>query len=251
MDAGSRFLTHAKEADETGFRWKRSSGVLKAQDLAALRAAGVALAYDPVQIGWVALDCEDDLDPGMNAPSAQAADVAERRMRLHEVTGRYRLRPWREDDLATFVALLDNPKVWRHLPEAYPAPLTEELARDLIELSNASDHHEVLAAEYWGEPIGQLRLAFAHSADRSQAEISYWLGEPFWGRGHGAGLVSFFTRMVFRKRPELRSIFARVHKANVASARALEKSGYRREGPGSDDASIVVYRIRRGDPICE
>ncbi len=247
MDITIQNSKHSERTD--GLARKRSLGVLDAAELA--RGRGVALAYDPVQIGWVALACDDDLDPKADERAVRADDAAERRMRLAEVTGRYRLRPWREEDVATFVDLLDNPRIWRHLPEAYPDPLTEDLARDLIALSNASDHHEVLAAEYWGRVIGQVRLAFDRAApDRSAAEISYWLGEPFWGRGHGAGLVAFFTRMSFRKRPDLRSIFARVHEANVASARALEKSGYRREGSAPDDAAIVVYRIHRGDPLC-
>lgn len=164
-----------------------------------------------------------------------------------EFGGSCRLRPWRLEDVPRFVALLDNPKVWEHLPESYPDPLTEDLARDLIELSIRSSHHEVLAVERDGEIIGQVRLAFdPGSDDRSEGEISYWLGEPYWGQGVGGQLVAHFTALSFNRHPELASVFARVHQQNAGSARVLEKAGYRSEGTASGARALLLYRHRRG-----
>jgi len=308
----------------------RSAGPLEPDEIALCRANGVALAYDPVQIGWVPADCVDDfdldldpgLDPGLDRADANAStpsvllridewtkrfdaeadqllgdapqtgegasETADRlwslaselasgaselgpierlaalravQRRAHariterlvspEERGRlrhaaliggrdYLLRPWRPDDVERFRALLDDPEVWRHLPEPYPAPLSEEMAGALIELSNHARHHEVRAIERDGEVVGQIRLLFDGPHDASKiethgtnrpvdAEISYWLGRQHWGQGIAGAVIRLFTLLAFQKRP-LASIFARVDEANTASRRALEKAGYRDEG---------------------
>lgn len=219
---------------------RRSAGTLNTEELVACRQAGLPLAYDPVQFGWVPDSVEDDVDPSIE--TTVAADAADLPM---EFGGRYRLRRWRQADAPRFVALLDNPTIWEHLPETYPAPLTEELARDLIALSNESSHHEVFAVELDGDPVGQVRLAFdPGSDDRSEGEISYWIGEPYWGSGIGRALVAHFTALSFQRRPELRSIFARVHERNPASARSLEKAGYRSEVTAGN-RTLLLYRCDR------
>lgn len=230
----------------------RSAGVLSEAERLRLRALGIALAYDPVQVGWVRLDGVDDLAPldtdGDEVGPPRPGRSAAWRGRLEGLKAAYRLRPWREDDVGTFVALLDDPEVWRHLPETYPAPLTEDLARDLIRLSDASEHHDVFAVEWGGGVIGQVRLAFdVASRDRREGEISYWLGRSHWGRGLGGDLVALFTHESFRRRPDLGTIVARVHEENRASARVLEKASYRRRGKASDDPSIDVHRVSRED----
>jgi RimJ/RimL family protein N-acetyltransferase len=218
----------------------RSAGPLDMEELAFCREQGVPLAYDPVGVGWVSATCEDDLDLVDEASPAGGPAPA------MEFGGRYRLRPWRLDDAPRFVALLDNPRVWEYLPESYPAPLTEDLARDLIELSNRSDHHEVLALELDGEVVGQVRLAFnPGSEDRSEGEISYWLGEPWWGQGIGRDLVAHFTALSFGRHPELRSIVARVHEHNTASGRILEGIGYAQQERSAASPAICVYRSLR------
>jgi RimJ/RimL family protein N-acetyltransferase len=61
------------------------------------------------------------------------------------------------------------------------------------------------------------------------AEIGYWLGEPFWGRGIATAAVAAFTAHAFADLG-LRRVFARVLEWNPASARVLEKCGYALEG---------------------
>lgn len=225
----------------------RSAGPLNAEELAACRQHGVPLSYDPVQFGWVPSTVEEDVDPSGESEARSGSDASDLPM---EFGGSYRLRPWRLADVPRFIALLDNPNVWEHLPETYPEPLTEDLAGDLIELSIRSSHHEVLAVELEGEVVGQVRLAFdPGSDDRSEGEISYWLGELYWGQGIGGELVSYFTALSFERRSELRSIFARVHERNVASARILGRAGYIFEARATETSAIHVYRRFRTDSL--
>ena len=61
------------------------------------------------------------------------------------------------------------------------------------------------------------------------AEIGFWLGEQYWGRGIATEAEKAFTEYVFDTFDVCR-IFARVFEWNPASARVLEKCGYTLEG---------------------
>jgi len=64
--------------------------------------------------------------------------------------------------------------------------------------------------------------------ERVSAEIGYWLGEPFWGRGMATEALSAVTRYAVAHH-HLTRIFAVPFAANQASCRVLEKAGYVRE----------------------
>lgn len=241
-------LVSPTEGDDLDLRRPRSAGRLSADALAACRARGVPLAYDPVQQGWVAQACLDDVDDAPAPDGRPALPGASSPPRASAARGRLVLRPWSRDDVPAFVALLDDPRVWRHLPEDYPAPLSEEMARDLIEISNAGAHHEVRAIERDGAVVGQVSLAFDPDARPARdAEISYWLGAAHWGEGIGSEVVALYTGVAFARRPELAAIHAVVHPENRMSARVLEKAGYRLEGPPPREGGVLRYRIRRAD----
>lgn len=61
------------------------------------------------------------------------------------------------------------------------------------------------------------------------AEVGYWLGEPFWGRGIVTeALVATTTYAI--KQHGLTRVFAVPFARNLGSCRVLEKAGYVREG---------------------
>lgn len=112
------------------------------------------------------------------------------------------------------------------MPEEYPNPITRDLATALIELSNASNHHQVFAVERHDKPVGQLRLEYdVDPNDPACAEISYWLGKSYWNQGIGSEIVRLFSARCFRDNLGLTSLIARVHRDNVGSFKVLEKSG--------------------------
>ena len=228
----------------------RSAGVLSKTELSFCRANGIALSYDPVQIGWVLACAVDDIDtpphpkrPGW--PEAAHTPVAG----VHAVRVRdaqYQLRAWHENDVAAYLALLDDPEVWAWLPETYPGPLTAETAALLIDISNASNHHHVSAVLRNSEIVGQVRLQYDVDAqDASVAEISYWLGRAHWGKGIGSDIVRMFTLHSYTNNPGIWSIIARVHGKNAGSLRILEKAGYRFERADPKDPAWTLLRCRR------
>ncbi|MDX5381883.1 MAG: GNAT family N-acetyltransferase [Rhodobacterales bacterium] len=235
-DQGGAF--HRRPSDSFSIaedqRW---GGVLSQEQVTRFREKGLPLAFDPVQIGWVPLDhmAEDAAQtpsPLSWSGGLRAGMVPAPRP---DMAGLLRLRAWDLSDVATYRALLDDAQVWRFMHEAWPGAVTEDLARGLIEISTAADHHEVRAVLCDGQPVGQVRLAFAaQGRDRSEAEISYWLGRAHWGRGIGGAAVTMATRAAFEAHRGLRRIVALVHPDNRASARLLRAAGYALSGHRGD-----------------
>jgi RimJ/RimL family protein N-acetyltransferase len=85
------------------------------------------------------------------------------------------------------------------------------------------------AIEAGGKLAGGIGLLFGSDQNARQAELYYWLGESFWGRGIATAAVRAFTEHVFRSL-EVERIFALPFEDNRASGRVLEKAGFRREG---------------------
>ncbi len=213
---------------------RRSDGVLSQEEAAECRNLGIPLAYDPVQIGWVRLDCEDDLADG-TAPLSW-------RVFGHQSFS-YRFRGWRSQDAPALASMLSSPRLWQYLPEGFGGPMESNTALELIALSNGSDHHLVRAVEFDGKVIGQTRLDF-RGGDREAAEISYWLGEAYWGQGHGSAIVARFAEESLRDRQELKRLIALVHHDNLASTRVLTKAGFRRRANAEDELWHTYERHR-------
>lgn len=181
------------------------------------------------------------VDPAVHRLRLAAAEIINTRLdrstarsaldrRVRVASAQYVLREWQPDDAGALAQFLTSESLWARLPETYPGEVGPELAGDLISASNgAPDRHEVRAALWHGTPVGQVRLQFDSSPYPDSAEMSYWLGEPFWGRGIATDLVTLATARAFETRAGLARLFARVLEGNVASLRVLEKSGYRHE----------------------
>ncbi len=73
-----------------------------------------------------------------------------------------------------------------------------------------------------------------------KAEITYWIGKRYWGRGIASKAVDAFLRLE-KKRP----IYGRVAFDNVKSLRVLEKAGFVKIG------SELSYANARGKEIEE
>ena len=148
-------------------------------------------------------------------------------MRLE--TERLALRPWRTGDEDALVRPANNRKVWLNLRDRFPHPYTLRDARDWLARRAAdADPRSDLAIEHGGEAIGGIGLMPMTDVARFNAEVGYWLGEPFWGRGFAAEALKGFTAYVFDHFPVER-LEAWIFATNPASGRVLEKAGYEYE----------------------
>ena len=141
------------------------------------------------------------------------------------------LRPWHEADAAACAALADDEGVAANLRDVFPHPYTEQDARDFIALCLAADPDEMLscAVEVDGVFAGSVTLTRGTDVARKSAELGYWFGRPFWGKGIATEAVRQMCATGFAEWDIVR-IFAEPFSRNRASCRVLEKNGFQHEG---------------------
>lgn len=140
-----------------------------------------------------------------------------------------RLRRWRWGDEAALVRHADDRAVWLNVRDAFPSPYRHRDARDWLRQVTHLDPLTNFAIEVDGEAAGAIGLELRADVYSGTAEIGYWLGRAFWGRGIGTEAVKAVTGYGFTELG-LRRIYAEVFGWNAASARVLEKVGYLLEG---------------------
>lgn len=141
----------------------------------------------------------------------------------------FTLRPLRPDDAQSLAIQGNNHNVWRNLRDRFPHPLTVSDTQQYIEATLNQSPQNVFAIEVDGEAVGVIGLTMGEGERRHSAELGYWLGEPFWGRGIVTAAVEGVTSYAV-KELGLSRIESYVFAWNPASARVLEKVGFAREG---------------------
>lgn len=140
------------------------------------------------------------------------------------------LRPWRPDDCEALVRQANDFDVARQLRDRFPHPYTHADARRFLEYACGRDGAAVnFAIEVEGQAAGGVGFSRGTDVERFAAELGYWLGRPYWGRGIATEAVATVVRHLFRDHGLLR-IFAVPFADNIASIRVLEKTGFAREG---------------------
>jgi RimJ/RimL family protein N-acetyltransferase len=139
------------------------------------------------------------------------------------------LRPFRDGDQASIVRNANNRKIWINLRDRFPHPYTSADADAWVRQVAGQDPPTQCAIEVGGEAVGGIGITLQDDVHRRSAEIGYWLGEPFWGRGIMSEAVPAFTAYAFATF-DLCRIYATVFEWNPSSGRILEKAGYKLEG---------------------
>jgi RimJ/RimL family protein N-acetyltransferase len=139
------------------------------------------------------------------------------------------LRPWRDGDQHDLVRHANNRRVWLGLRDRFPHPYTLRDAEAFLARGYAQNPPTGLAIAVDDRPVGGIGLMLGHDVERISAEIGYWLGEEYWGRGIATAAVGSLTKTAFATF-ELNRLFAVPYADNAASIRVLVKAGYRHEG---------------------
>lgn len=136
------------------------------------------------------------------------------------------LRAWRRDDADALVRHADDYEVWKNLGDLFPHPYTRADAKWFLGGGFESRNELPLAIEVGGELAGGLGLKFPRDPIyRVTAEVGYWLGRGFWGRGIMTRVLRGFVPWAF-ERFDLVRIEAGVFETNPRSARVLENAGF-------------------------
>jgi ribosomal-protein-alanine N-acetyltransferase len=139
------------------------------------------------------------------------------------------VRSYRAEDAESLAAHANNRKVWQNLRDGFPHPYSIEDARTFIRRAVSANPESMYAICVEGSAAGGIGFSPHTDIERISAEIGYWLGEPFWGRGIVTEALRAVTEYAVEQHGLLR-VYAVPFESNKASHRVLEKSGYRLEG---------------------
>jgi RimJ/RimL family protein N-acetyltransferase len=139
------------------------------------------------------------------------------------------LRPFQPTDAPSLARHADDRRIWLNLRDRFPHPFTVADAERYIAAVAARPRLTSFAIDVAGEAVGSVSLRPGDDVERLSAEIGYWLGAQFWGRGIMSDAVRGATAYAFDQLGLVR-VFALPFARNPASSRVLEKAGYAREG---------------------
>ena len=163
-------------------------------------------------------------------------------------TRRLTLRPFTDADAPAVQRLAGAREVALNtllIPHPYPDGAAESW------IASHGQGGELVFAIDDGQLVGAMGLIIDRLHDR--AEIGYWIGVPFWGRGYATEAAAAVVRCGFEEH-RVNRIFAQVFRRNPASARVLQKVGMRYEGTlrqhvkkWDEYVDVDSYGILRGD----
>lgn len=139
------------------------------------------------------------------------------------------LQPLTDVDATALAPLANNKKVWDNLRDYIPYPYSIADARAFIASTREESPPLTFGIFYRQECCGVIGLVPQQDVYRKNAEIGYWIGEPYWRRGIASVAVKLITSYGFWQL-NLKRIQAGIFEYNKASMKVLEKNGYQKEG---------------------
>lgn len=139
------------------------------------------------------------------------------------------LRDYAETDIESLLVLANNKQVSRFLVYTFPYPYTRADAEWWLSTGVKAEGTVTKAIEYNGDFVGSVGLTLQVGWRDHLAEIGYWLGAPYWGKGIATQVAQQMTDYAFSDL-KLQKLYAPILAPNKASMRVVEKCGYELEG---------------------
>ena len=136
-----------------------------------------------------------------------------------------KLREWRLDDLDDLVLYANNYEVAKNLRDRFPHPYTVEHGRDFIKRKMEEQPCSSLAITWNDKVIGNISLEQKDDVHIKNAEIGYWIGQLFWGKGILTSVVPEMVAHAFDSF-EIERIYGMVSDQNIASQKVLLQAGF-------------------------
>ena len=158
------------------------------------------------------------------------------------------LHNWKTDDKPVLMALC-NAVDRTFLSDRLPYPYTEADAEWWLGMVAENDGKEGVwrAIVVDGQIVGSISVERKADENYAIGAIGYMIMTPFWSQGIGTEAVRQICEIAFRKLT-LERIIGEVLPENLASARVLEKNGFRLEETkaeaivkGGEAMDVMVY----------
>ena len=132
------------------------------------------------------------------------------------------------DDLDALLKHANNPAISLYTSNKFPYPYLKEHALSFIVFANTSATSDIMAIDINGEFVGACGIHFKEDILCKNAELGYWLAEPFWGKGIITQVIKQRVEYAF-EHYNLHRIYASVFHPNEGSKKALLKCGFKLE----------------------
>lgn len=141
------------------------------------------------------------------------------------------IRQWRLSDAGDLAKLLNNQKIMDNLRDGLPFPYTVKDAEEFIGAMLAADLEKTFAFAITvdDKAVGSIGVFRCENIHFRTAEMGYYIGEPYWGKGIMTSAVRQTCQYIFEHTDIIR-IFAEPFSHNTASCRVLEKAEFTFEG---------------------
>ena len=149
-------------------------------------------------------------------------------------------RPWEERDAPSLAFFANEPLIAKNLRAGFPSPYGLEDAKAFIAFCHEQDPAENLCLAITDDDtaVGSIGV---FCRGNGLAELGYWLGRPYWGKGIMTKMVKEVCGQAFQVFP-VDEIFAEPYVWNAASQRVLEKAGFAHTG---DKEKSRVYTLEK------
>jgi RimJ/RimL family protein N-acetyltransferase len=150
-------------------------------------------------------------------------------MPLHLDCGGCVVRSYRPGDEDALARHANDRGVWLNLRDRFPHPYTRQDAEHWVRFAAGATPETNFAIALDSQAVGGIGLVLHDDVERCSAEIGYWVGRAYRGRGIATAAVRGLTAHAFATHA-LTRVYALPFADNAASRRVLEKAGYRCEG---------------------
>lgn len=125
-------------------------------------------------------------------------------------------------------SLANNHAIAVNLRDIFPYPYTIEDAETYLDLATNGVLGHVFGIYDDDTFVGCCSLLPQNDVYRINAEIGYWIGEPYWGKGFATDAVKQAVKFAFKELNLLR-IYAHIYEYNIGSMKVLEKVGFEKD----------------------
>ena len=140
-------------------------------------------------------------------------------------TKRLVLRHWTETDAEECYRYARDPLVG--MPAGWAAHTSVENSRQVIRDILAVPETYAIVLKETGLPVGSIGLHHNDLAEKDdEAELGYWLGVPYWGRGIATEAAGEILRHAFEDL-NLARVWCGYYDGNEKSRKVQEKLGFR------------------------
>lgn len=142
-------------------------------------------------------------------------------------TPRIILRPWQDNDASDLYEYAKDPRVG---PIAgWPPHTSVENSREIINSVLSAPETYAVVLKETNKPVGSIGLNIGEQSHfnigQNEAEIGYWIGAPYWGRGIIPEAAEELIRYGFENL-QLTKMWCGYFDGNEQSRRVQEKCGF-------------------------